>query len=68
MTPIVPIVEETGDFKAPGDLTELVVCSVTCRRMTYGTGQTPDIGYIASGVHTMSSDVPNSIQNSILGP
>ena len=68
MAAIAPIVEETGDLKALRDLTELVVSSVTCRGVTYGTSETPDVGDVAGGVHTMSSDVPISIQNSVLAP
>ena len=67
MTAIVPIVEETGDLEAPGDLAELVVCPVTRRCVADGS-EAQDVGYIASGVHTMSSDVPISIQNSVLTP
>ena len=68
MAPIVPIVEETGDLEAPGDLAELVVCPVARRRVADGTSEALDVGYISSGVHTVSSDVPISIQNSVLAP
>ena len=68
MASIVPIVEETCDFEAPGDLAELVVSSVTRRRVTDGTSEAPDVGHIAGGVHAMSCDVSNPVQNSVLGP
>ena len=68
MTAIVPIVEETGDLEAPGDLAELVVCPVTRRCVADGTSEAQDVGYIASGVHAVSGDVPISIQNSVLAP
>ena len=68
MAPIVPIVEEACDFKAPGDLAELVESSVTRRRVTDGTSEAPDVGHIAGGVHTMSCDVSYPVQNAVLGP
>ena len=69
MTPIVGIVEKTGDFKAPRDFAELVICPLVTRsRVADGTSEALYVSDIASGVHAMSSDVSNSIQNSILRP
>ena len=68
MTSIAPIVEEACDFKAPGDLAELMVCSVTRSRVTDGTGEAMDVGHIASGVYAMSCAVSYPVQNSVLGP
>ena len=68
MAPIVPIVEEACDFKAPSDLAELVVSSVTRRRVTDGTSEFPDVVHLAGGVYTMSCDVTYPVQNAVLGP
>ena len=68
VTAVVRIVEKTGDLEAPGDLTELVVCSVPCRGVIDSTSEALDIRNIASGIYAVSSYVPISIQNSILSP